>query len=226
MIRLNKTKWKIIKELSIENKTPTELTKKLKITLPSLHIQLKELEKEDLIKKVDEIKGKTRPFTKYSIDKGFIYLVKALPNETEQKFLECDENITFHLRIWSIPQKKYHYLIEKFWWEIQKHIKNIDALILFGSVAIGDAREGSDIDLLILAKTDIEKYQEMFGAFIIGQKEKEEIIMAKVFTAEDFENSLKRGSKFAEEVIKKHIILYDPNKKFKKIKDEFSRKTS
>lgn len=220
MINLNKTKWKIIGELSICNKTPTELAKKLKMTLPSIHVQLNSLKQERLIKKIGEIKGKTRPYTEYSIGDGFIYFVKALPNETEQKFLEIDENLKLHLRIWSIPQKEYHYYIENFWWKIQDYLSDIDAVIIYGSVACGNAKDGSDIDVLLLVKKDINKYEKMFNAKMIGVRGKRKMVMCQVFRTDDFGNSLKKGSDFAAEVMKNNIAIYDPNKDFIKLKNE------
>lgn len=218
MVAINKTKWKIIEELSKANKTPTELMKKLKITLPSIHAQLKALEQEKLIKKIGEIKGKTRPYAEYSIGDGFIYFIKALPGETDQRFLEIDENLKLHLRIWSIHQKEYHYYIERFWWQIQEHLENIDAIVVYGSVASGQAREGSDVDVLLLVKKDVKKYEEKFNAIMVGPKGKGKIIMAQVFRTDDFKNSLKKGSDFAAEVIKNNIVIYDPDKNFTKLK--------
>lgn len=218
MISLNATKWRIIEELSKGNKTPTELAKKLKISLPSIHAQLTGLEKEKIIKKVGKIKGKTRPYAEYSIEEGFVYFIKALPSETEQKFLAVDENLRLHLRIWSVPQKEYHYYIERFWWQIQDYLKDIDAIVVYGSVATGDAREGSDIDILMLVKKNIKKYEKMFSAKMIGTRGKRKMVMCQIFGTDDFENSFKKGSDFAQEVVKNNIVIYDPDKNFIKIK--------
>lgn len=225
MLNLNKTKWRIIQELSKGNKTPTELAKKIKITMPSIHAQLKEMQQEGMVKKVGEIKGKTRPYAEYSIEEGFVYFVRALPNEAEQIFLPVEQNLQLHLRIWSVPQKEYHYYLEGFWWQIQDYLEDIDSIVVYGSVASGKAREGSDIDILLLVKKDVKKYEKIFNAIMVGPKGKREMVMAQVFRTDDFENSLKKGSKFAEEVIKNHRIIYDPNKKFEKIKNGFDRKT-
>ncbi len=225
MLNLNKTRWRLIEELSKGNKTPSELAKKLRITPPSIHSQLKSMQAERLVKRVGEIKGKTRPYAEYSIGAGFVYFLKALPNETQQGFIECDENLKLHLRIWSIPQKEYHYYIESFWWQIQDYLDDIDTIAVYGSVASGKARQGSDIDVLVLVKKDVKKYEERLNAVIVGQKGKKEVVMAQVFETNDFENSLKKGSKFAEEVIKENIILYDPCNNLEKIKNGLKRKT-
>lgn len=206
---LEGNRWKIIEFLAEGKKTPTELAKLLKISLPSLHKHLIYLEKEKMIVKTEGKKGKTRPYTEYSLGQGFVYFIKALPGEAEQKFLTVDENLKIHLRIWAIPQKEYHYYIEMFWWGLQAHLEDITSLGVYGSVARGDAKEGSDIDILLLVKKDEKKYEKIFGAKLIGPKGKGEMIMTQVFEAKDFENSLKKGSKFAQEALKDIKVIYD-----------------
>lgn len=216
---INKRQWEIIKNLSKGNKTPTELAKILKVSLPAIHNQLKELEQKQLIKKVGEIKGKTRPYAVYSLEEGFIYYMKALPNETEQVFLPVDENIKLHLRIWSIPQKEYHYYLESFWWNLQDHLSDLDAVVLYGSVAEGEARKGSDLDLLLLVNKNVKRYEKYFGAKMVGPKGKQKMVMCQIFKTEDFANSFKKGSSFAAEVVKNGVVIYDPENNFFKLKN-------
>ena len=220
MLNLNKTKWMIINELSKQERTPTELAKKLKITLPSVHLQLKNLQTEGLVKKIENISGKTRSYSRYSLGEGFVYFIKALPNETERRFLEVDQNLLLHLRIWSIPQKEYHYYIENFWWQLQDYLDDFDAIVIYGSVANGQARGGSDIDVLLLVKKDVKRYENTYNAKMIGIRGKRKMIMCQVFKTEDFENSLKKGSDFALSVMKNSVVIYDPNYSFTKLKNE------
>jgi len=208
MISINKTGWKIIQELSKDNKTPTELANRLKVSLPSIHVQLKILEENKLIKKNGEVKGKTRPYAEYCLEE-FVYFVKALSNDVDRRFLVIDDNIKLHLRIWSIPQKEYQYYVERFWWEIQDYLGDIDSIVVFGSVANGKAREGSDIDILMLVNKNLKKYEKMFKVKMIGKRGMRKMIMAQVFETEDFKKSFEKGSDFAAEVIKNHIVIYD-----------------
>lgn len=219
MLSLNETKWNIIKELSNKNRTPSELSKKLKLTLPSIYIALKELVKDKLVKKIGKIKGKTRNYDEYSIENGFIYFIKVLPGSTDKRFLSITPNINVHLNIWSIPQEEYHEYIQSFWWSIQKYIFDIDAVIVYGSVATGNAVDESDIDILILVKKNTQKYEKLFKVNRIELNGKSKIIMAEIFNIQDFLNSTKKGSSFAKEIIKKGIILYDNNNYFKNLKN-------
>lgn len=220
MVAINKTQWKIVKELSKGNRTQSELAKTFKMSLPSIHMQLKSLEREKLVKKVGEIKGKTRPYAEYSIGNGFIYFMKVLPNEAEQTFLEIDENIKLHLRIWSIPQREYQFYVEKFWWGLQDYLGDIDAVIIYGSVAQGEARQGSDIDILLLVNKGVKKYEKMFGAKMVGQRGKRKMISCQIFETNDFKNSLEKGSDFAREIINNNLIIYDNSNSFTKLKNE------
>ncbi|MEK6845253.1 MAG: nucleotidyltransferase domain-containing protein, partial [Nanoarchaeota archaeon] len=169
-MNLSNTQWAIITELSSRDKTPSELAKKLNLSLPSIHFQLKQLESEQLIYKEERKSGKTRPFTVYSLREGFLSITQAIPGEVRKVHLNADEEIKLHLRIWSIPQKKYHYFIESYWWKLEKYVENIEAMGIYGSVARGNAKDGSDIDILLLIKDKqkIKKYTKEIGVKDVG----------------------------------------------------------
>lgn len=231
MFNLTETKWKIIKELLKGNKTPTKISKKLGMSLPAIHRELTDLEREGIIKKEGKIKGKTRPFFEYSL-KEFIHFIKAFDGEAEEKFLPIDENFKLHFRIWTISQQEFHYYIENFWWSLRNldDFKNIMAVGIFGSVARGDARKNSDIDVLILTKNGTRlpiNEEEAFSALIVSKgKTEAKTVMSKIFEHKDFEISLIKGSRFAKEIIKDIIIIYDPENFLEKLKNEFTRKAS
>jgi len=197
---ITETRWRIIEKLSKGDKTPTELAKEMGISIPSVHKQLVELERKGLIKKIDVVKGKTRPYQQYSLGDGFIFFIKALPHETERKFVEVDDNIKMHLRIWSIPQKEFHYPVEVYLWSLKPKLRDIDAIGIFGSVARGNATKESDVDILIISCKKLE---------ISSRMAEGRMFMPQVFSAGDFKNSIRRGSKFIAEALKNIVILYD-----------------
>ncbi len=203
-------RWEIIRILSEGDRTPTEMAKMLKISLPALHKHLVSMESEGLIRKEGIIKGKTRPYATYTLGNGFVYFAKAVKGGAEQGIIEADDDVKLRLNIWSIPQKEYHAYIEAFWWKIQEDISDIDAVAVFGSVAKGNAREGSDIDVILLAKSGAKKLEKKFSATAVGKQGKKAVVMAQVFETEDFRNSLAKCSKFAEEVMKGNKVIYDP----------------
>lgn len=205
-------KWRIVELLSKGDTTPTEIAGKLKKSLPNICLHLKGLEDLNLIKRIGEKSGKTRPHTKYTIGTGFIRLTQAVPGSARKIFLELDENLKTHLNLWSIPQKEFHYYLERLWWDMQNYIESIEAVAVFGSVAKGNARPESDIDVLILAKKNIKKLEKKFSARIIGPSRMGKMIMAHVFTVKDFKDMLGSGSVFAKEILPNMIIIYDSSR--------------
>ncbi len=223
---LSETQWKIITELSIKDKTPSELATQLNLSLPSIHTQLKQLEQQQFIYKEERRLGKTRPFTVYSLREGFLSITEAIPGEVRKVHLNANEEIKLHLRIWSIPQKKYHHFIESYWWKLEKYVENIEAMGIYGSVARGNAKDDSDIDILLLItdKRKVKKYSEEVGVKDVGVAGSSELVVAQLFDTDSFTKSLKNGSKYASEVAKDLIIIYDPHHKLKEIIDEYKSK--
>jgi len=197
---LSKTKWRIIEGLSKGDKSPVELARAMKMSVPTIYLQLVELERMGLISKSDLKNGKTRPFQQYSIGEGFLFFIKAMPNETLNKLIKIDENIKLHFRVWSIPQQEFHQPVEEFYWRLKPKLRKIDTIAVFGSVARGDANEESDIDILLLCDNEFKISPEMVDG---------KVFTPQVFLTEDFKRSLKEGSKFANEIIKDMIIIYD-----------------
>lgn len=207
---ITKTKWKILELLGEKDRSPTELSKLLKLSAPTLHKHLQYLETNKIIQKKGEIKGKTKSFNIYSLGNGFIYIIKVMHEDVSKQFLEIDKNLEIYFKIRQIPQKKFYYFIDRFWWEIQEDIDKVNSIAIFGSVASGNAREDSDIDILILTKQKNKEIEKKYGARIINNPdEKGKMIMAQVFDKNDFIGSFNSGSKFAKEVIKNMIIIYD-----------------
>ncbi|TRZ54680.1 ArsR family transcriptional regulator [archaeon] len=206
----SESKWKIIESLAKKEMSATELAKHFRTSLSNISQQISELESLNMIKKAGIKKGARRPFVKYSLDKGFIFFAEAVPKEARKIFLDVDENVKIHLRIWSIPQKEFHYFVESFWWKLQDYLDNIVSFAIFGSVAKGNAREDSDIDVLLIAKKNAKELDKRFSAKIVGLKEKGKMTMSQVFSPADFEEALKE-SKFAEQIISSMIVIYDKN---------------
>lgn len=217
-------KWKIVESLSKKDKAVTELAREFNTSLSNISQQLSELEASDIVKKTGKTeKGAGRPLVKYSIGEGFVFLVEAMPKEARKTFIEVDENIKTHLRIWSIPQKEFHYFVESFWWELQDYLDDVESVAVFGSVAKGDAKPDSDMDVLLLARQNQNILEKKFSAKIAGQKGKGKMIMSQVFSMTDFESSLKERSAFAGEVLNSMVVIHDPNGFLRGLKEKYGK---
>lgn len=219
---ISKTSWKIIELLGERDRTPTELVNLLKISHSSLHKHLENLERNNFIIKIAENKGKTRPYKTYSLGEGFIYFIEALNGEVAKKFLRIDENLKVHLNVWKIPQKEFQYFVERFWWDIQDDMEKINSIGVFGSVAKGNAREDSDIDILILTNKKENLLEKKYGTKIIKKPyEKGKMIMSQIFEKNGFIEAIIKKSKFANEAIKNMILIYDKEDFLLKIKRQY-----
>nr|MDO8080135.1 nucleotidyltransferase domain-containing protein [Candidatus Freyarchaeota archaeon] len=83
-------------------------------------------------------------------------------------------------------------------------------IILFGSYAYGNPKEDSDIDLLILKKTNERRVDRVVHVKRIIYNPRREIpVSPLVYTPEELEERLRIGDDFVEEIIRKGVVLYE-----------------
>lgn len=210
---LTERKIEILKKLENTEKSPTELAKEMNLTISSVNKHLNDLEELGLVLKNGKKKGKTRSYWKYKLE-DFVYFISSLDGEVNKKRLSLNQKHKVHFRIWSLPQPEFHNNLDRFWCEIQEDLEDIEGIMVYGSVARGDAQEDSDIDLLIIS--DNKSLEEKFGAKVLGDK----MFMTTVFPKEDFEESFRKKSNFAQNVIEEGIIIYDQIGFLERIKNE------
>ncbi|MFP4116376.1 MAG: nucleotidyltransferase domain-containing protein [Candidatus Aenigmatarchaeota archaeon] len=211
---LSDRKMELLRKMELKEKTPTELSEEMDLTISSVTKHLKDLEGRGLIKKTGKKSGKTRSYWKYKLEE-FVQFLASVDGEIVEGKAEMDETHKVHLRTWSIPQTEFHRPVEKLWCEIQGDLEEVEGIVVYGSVARGDAREDSDVDVLMI--TDSEKIEEKYGAKVIGEK----MFMVKSFTEEEFEKNLENGSNFAKNVIEEGIIIYDPDNILQRWKSDY-----
>lgn len=83
-------------------------------------------------------------------------------------------------------------------------------ILLFGSLARGEVREDSDLDLIVVLESQ-EKNPVKRLAKLYSEMEFQEAADLRVYTPEEFERAKKRG--FLREVLKEAIELYDEGRK-------------
>lgn len=88
------------------------------------------------------------------------------------------------------------------------HFYNPDKIILFGSYAKGFANEDSDIDLIIIKKTEVPKQKRgrEIRKYLFGSLVPMDI---KVYTPDEFNNDLTNPYSFIYGVIKDSKMLYE-----------------
>lgn len=203
-------KWDMIRLLAKNDRTPSELAKELKTSLQNVQFQLSRLEAAGIIRKAGKAASRRRPFTVYSLGQGFVLLAKAIPGEDAEIIgIVADETKKVQLRIWAIPQQGFHYFLDKFWWDLQENLADIEALAVYGSVARGDAKEDSDIDILVITGKP-EQMEKKLRAVVTDPAGESRLIMPKCYTGSLLGKSLKAGSAFVKNAVRDMKIIYDP----------------
>ena len=83
-------------------------------------------------------------------------------------------------------------------------------VILFGSYAYGNPTKDSDIDLLILKKTNkrsVDRFVEVKK--IIYDPDLKISVSPLVYTPEELEERLRMGDDFVKEIIKRGVVFYE-----------------
>ncbi len=85
---------------------------------------------------------------------------------------------------------------------------NPEKIILFGSYAIGNPNNDSDLDLLIIKETDLPRHKRSFDIqkSLIGSMIPMDIL---VYTKKEFEQDKNEKSSFLYSVIKTSKLLYE-----------------
>ncbi|MFH1771009.1 MAG: winged helix-turn-helix domain-containing protein [archaeon] len=113
---LTDSKWNIIKELSKENQTPTDLAKKTNTSVANIGQQLRLLEAYGLVKKEKKINSRKpgKPKMLFSLDKELTHLTIINKQLAVKKELELDFFQQAILNLWVTQKKENPYYLEKF----------------------------------------------------------------------------------------------------------------
>mgnify|MGYP002155001774 CR=1 FL=1 len=99
----------------------------------------------------------------------------------------------------------------------------IESIIVYGSVARGEDREDSDIDVLIVVRDkEIRSRVSEIGYDVDYENNFETFITPIYFTREELEHRVKAGSPFIHQVLKEGVALYDDGT-FKRIREKVPR---
>lgn len=85
----------------------------------------------------------------------------------------------------------------------------IEAIVVYGSVARGEARDDSDIDILILTREGSRIADQVLELNYDLDLENQTVSLHVYYIPEEFEQLLSVGSPFADDVISQGMVLYD-----------------
>ena len=89
---------------------------------------------------------------------------------------------------------------------LEKYGEKIESIILFGSVARGEAKEDSDVDILVVGDVSLEELVDISIPILL---EEGELISAKDMKKDHFEYLAKEGYSFVRNVLSDGVVLYE-----------------
>ena len=106
-------------------------------------------------------------------------------------------------------QEKYKKAVDKFVKiTLDKHRDKIDGIILFGSVAREEAREDSDIDIILIVNDDSFKMQKLISEVVVKILFETEIyVSAKVISSEEYNLLKEINSSFYRDVVREGVLI-------------------
>lgn len=97
------------------------------------------------------------------------------------------------------------------------------SMVVYGSVARGDATEDSDIDVLVLGKDGRAREKVLDVAHKVDFENDYETFITPIYlTMEEFEHRIKVGSPFIFTILKEGVVLHDDGT-FKRIREKMFR---
>lgn len=213
---LTAAREEVLRKLTEQDWTPTELAEKVGKSRNAVYNHLNTLYEQGLLTK-KKVAAKTRPKTEYGIADGFVQYISVLPGQFVEKSVTLTPEKEAIVRTWSLPQDEFHPFVEDYWWNLRKNIdveypSDIEAVAVYGSVARGEATEGSDIDMFVITSNAdaADIVTEAFGTTQIRNSHGTKLAMTEVYTKQEYENSVEQGSQFLENILDEIHSIYDP----------------
>lgn len=217
---LNKHEKRIIELLIQDDKTLSDISAVIGISKPATSKYLKKLEEQKIIKGIYERNSIGRTI-KYSLQE-FQIVFSIDPTSKSIIAFKADEPLDANnIYLGYIKQKEFRKEFKTYFNEIKKIDLKDYMIILYGSVAQGDAHRKSDIDLLFLKKSwsKIEK-GEILNLIASASNKCNHQAKPLFKTVEEFEEMDKSLQKQIKE---NGIILYEKGKQWDKIKNQLTR---
>jgi len=118
------------------------------------------------------------------------------------------------------PHKLYEKTLKEFTEKVIKELnRSIDSIIVYGSVARGEATKDSDIDILIISQEKDNIREKVLDISYDIDLENNTATTRVYLTPDEIEHGIKVGSPFIDDILTQGVILYD-NGTFKSLREK------
>lgn len=199
-------------------RTPTEIADALGVSVQTASRNLKQLVEMDYAEKAppDERKSDNRRGYKPYRAVEFAHVFASFEGTLLDRTLEMDADKRVLLSIWKIQQAEFHPVLTSYLFTPldEFEYEHVRAMAVYGSVARGDAKPDSDVDLLVVCDDEVDT-DDIYSTTISwsagqGTFRDERVISEEWVTATEFSEGLNAGSRFLRNVLRESIVLYDP----------------
>ena len=213
---LEGTEREVLELLLERPRSPTEVADKLGVSVQTASRNLKRLVEREFAEQTRE--GEGRGYKRYQA-REFAQVFAGFDGMLFQQTLNLPPEKRAILSVWQIPQEEFHpvllsYLFADVERQAPSDLYEIAAIIVYGSVARGDAQLDSDIDILVIYKWVEDVDSALNRPFVYGDNwlsfGEERMIDEKPYSIPEFRDALDAGSQFLGNVLDEGIVLYDP----------------
>ncbi|MFH1071975.1 MAG: winged helix-turn-helix domain-containing protein [Nanoarchaeota archaeon] len=200
------SKWDILKELSKKSSSPTELSAKLKTSIPNILQQLSLLEAHGLVEKTREFSKKPgKPRTIYTLKNELLHLSFIGGYKSKKLLIPLDKEdilpyLILQARLFDNQEDSLHLM--KFFFLNEELLRKCDAVAFFKS-------NQKEIELLIITE-NLALVREKISNQFIKVNEKEMKLIVWSHNQFEVEDGLFRKDRHFTEFIDAIQPLYDP----------------
>jgi len=174
-----------------------ELAELSKVGLGTVSSELRKLAKDGMLEYKTE--GQEKYYKLNLTDPKTRKMCELFETERREKFFE--EN------------RRLAWILEDFTKKASDFVPEVQSVILFGSVARGEATQRSDIDVLVIVPDcDEQRFKQLMNSIDNLAREVSGIhptrLVAVVMSLKDFEQGLRDKKRFAAGVLKDGIVLF------------------
>jgi DNA-binding transcriptional ArsR family regulator len=214
---LSGTRRDVLEAVINEPQSATDIAETLDKSVQTISRHLSVLADTGYVREAGTKPGRTRPYTLYEpteavrvfgvVDDGNALLDRTIPPSP------------FHRVVWNVlrvPQPEYHAVV----WaalvsgDLAITDPDVEGAAVSGSVARGDARAESDVDVLYLVGADsdaaADKDATELVAPLLEPAADRVMVSSRVLTASDLQAGLDADSQFIRSAFGEAVIVYDP----------------